>query len=78
MVNNFIEYIASEQIFQLPFDIIVSIFINFQQKQQEMENEKIITDFVFSCINKFGDDALPMLEYLDYNHHREDIYNRII
>lgn len=76
--DNFIEDLKSEKVLQLPIPTIYNILNEYEKTHGRQQHQKEILDFLFKCLDKYGRDASPLFQFVDFNSDNIDYYKRLI
>lgn len=77
--NNFLEKCQEKSLFQIDFPKIYRIFSKFQKSWKENDqNDEIIFEFLFKCIDEYGRKASILFENIDFKNTRIKYLNILI
>lgn len=77
IVIDLIEYIKNEKLILLPFLVIYRIVTKYQQKSQNEYPSKII-EFLFKCLDFYGQEASILFDNFDFGKLNETVINRLL
>lgn len=64
--KNLIKYIKNDQLFSLPLQVLYRILTKYQLKNANLEKQPEFIEFLFKCLDHFGQEASAFSEQFDF------------
>lgn len=75
IVNNFVENVKNDNLLKFSISAIYRILSKYTSIHGKQESQDEIINLFFKCLDKFGRDASPLLEFIDFNDDKTDLMN---